>query len=83
MAQPVIDNTYLPQVGDTYTLDMIDSNYILPSAGANQVWDYSNLSFYFNNASYNYLDPANTPYASNFSNANLAENQQGSSDYVY
>lgn len=83
MAQPVINNVYIPEVGDSYTFDMIDSNYTLPSPGANQVWDYSNLSFYFSNLNFDFLDPSNSPYGSNFPNANISEYQQGGDAYAY
>ena len=42
------------------------------NAGANQSWNFSNVVMQQNLEEWNFLDPVNTPFASDFPNANMA-----------
>lgn len=74
MAQPVLNNDIFTQIGDVIQLQPVQpENVTEGTAGANQIWDYTNLSPIPSAAfQLKYLDAATTPYADSFALSNLA-----------
>jgi hypothetical protein len=74
-AQPILDNTVFPTIGDTVNfISLSDGQGILPgAAGSNVTWDFSNLNLTGSNFSITYLDPSSTGNANLFPEANLAK----------
>jgi hypothetical protein len=74
-AQPILDNTVFPIIGDTVNfISLSDGQGILPgAAGSNVTWDFSNLNLTGSNFSITYLDPTSTGNANLFPEANLAK----------
>ncbi|MEX2485489.1 MAG: T9SS type A sorting domain-containing protein [Brumimicrobium sp.] len=82
MAQPTIDDSWQPAVGDSYNMTMVDGTFNFPTAGANQTWDYSNISL-GTNSTVEFVDPATTPYAADFPNSNVALYDMAAGAYIY
>lgn len=82
LAQPVIDDSWTPVIGDSYPITILFGNLDIPSAGANQTWDYSNITL-GPNSSINCIDPSTTPYGADYPNANLALHDLSNSTYNY
>lgn len=82
MAQPTIDDSWQPAVGDAFDLTMTDGTFTFPTAGANQTWDYSNLNLGATSTA-SFVDPSTTPYASDFPNSNLALYDATASSYLF
>jgi hypothetical protein len=83
-AQISLDQSDLPQIGDTQIvtkLDSAQSSPVLPGpSGANQVWNFSTLSGFLD-TSY-FIDPSTTPNFSFFPGATLAEGN-GGGKFIY
>lgn len=78
-AQPVISDSWIPKVGDTWqaaiTFDTPDAG----DSGANVTWDFSDLNidnFYFQ-ILFNWIDPAVTEYADSFPDATVCADFEG------
>ncbi len=72
LSQPVI--TYsgnCPQIGDVYQQLYFDEQVDPGLAGANQVWDFSYVGYY-ESGLYQAIDPAGTPFVSDFPESNIA-----------
>lgn len=82
IAQPIIDDTWQPSIGDSYALGVLDDAFDFPTAGANQTWDYSAINL-IANTSADFVDATTTPYASDFPNSNIAMNDGVSTAYIY
>jgi len=60
-----------PRIGDVSILHMVDHNGIDPGdSGADVVWDFSDLEI-IETSTVSYVDPSNTPFGSQFQDANL------------
>ncbi len=82
-AQPVLDVPFLPQAGTTVTLGGNEFSGADPGpAGADQTWDFSGLTQTFEE-SYIFMDPAATPFADLYPDANLAAQQPDTSYFYY
>lgn len=74
MAQPVLNNDILTQIGDIIQLQPVQpENVTEGTAGANKVWDFTSLTP-IPSASFQlkYVDAATTPYIDSFPFGNLA-----------
>ncbi len=72
-AQPEINSLVIPKVGQTIKAYVKEDPTVTPgNAGANQLWDFSNVTFTEFEESTT-VDPSKTPYASSFPTATLAE----------
>lgn len=86
LAQPVIEaSDLLNLIGQTQVQEddtTLTRGELTPGpSGANQTWDFSNIVF--ENPiqfQFNYLDPANTPYADSFATANFVQQAIFTSD---
>lgn len=75
LAQPALQVSVVPDIGDVTTIQEADTNNVSPgNAGANQTWNFSNLQPLSGSPAtqYIYLSPIQTPYGSTFPMANLA-----------
>jgi len=73
IAQPTISNINFPEIGDSITQRVLDPEaFIIDNGGANVVWDYSNAPQETLSASTKFVEPTNTPYSSDFPDADLA-----------
>ncbi|RPI66618.1 MAG: hypothetical protein EHM43_11110 [Ignavibacteriae bacterium] len=73
-AQPVFTASNLPAAGLTLQWNNADTLGVVPGpGGAQQQWDFSQLSVVSGSQSLTYAAPANSPYASSFPTATLAE----------
>ncbi len=81
MAQPTLDATMNPVVGDSYLVYQVDSNALEGAQGANVTWDFTNWVGYGFDHPIDYLDPASTPYASGYPNSTVA--MKDSTGYQY
>ncbi|MCI5054523.1 MAG: T9SS type A sorting domain-containing protein [Flavobacteriales bacterium] len=71
MAQPTITHKNAIQPGDKFISHLVTSGINLQiGTGLNQNWWFSNLNP-SSTSTYEYFDPANTPFAAQFPNANL------------
>lgn len=73
-AQPILTSSLNPSNGTTFTAYYLDNISInVGNAGANKVWDFSNISTnYTDITDYTYYNASSTPYANKFPDANLA-----------
>jgi hypothetical protein len=70
-AQPVITyGNHAPQIGDQFTISSSEGSYDPGPAGANQSWDFSNITASMTTTS-QAVSPAGTPFASEFTESNL------------
>lgn len=82
-AQPVITNNDLLKVGDVViTQPCATATFNPGSAGANQVWDFSQLVAEGPEDTTFYILPAGTPYAASFPSSNIV-GKFGSDGYGY
>ena len=82
-AQPVIThNGNAPQIGETYHLAGDNGSYDPGPAGANQNWDFSDITPTFSTSS-TAVTPESTPYASEFPEATIAFAQEGNETFIY
>ncbi len=77
LAQPTLQMSVVPDIGDVITIQEADTNSVNPgNGGANQTWNFAGILPLSGSPAipYVYLDPANTPaqYAAKFPMANLA-----------
>ncbi len=83
-AQLILDQADVPVIGDFFTLHR-DSNstgvVITPPSAVAQTWDFGDLKFN-SSSSRDYIDPATTPEATLFPNANLAVDVNGLISYI-
>lgn len=72
-AQPVLQNTVFPAIGNVITTVSADSNIIAEgNAGANQIWDFTALEAVGDPQSTTFVDAAGTPNAATFPASNIA-----------
>ncbi len=84
VAQPVLQNNVFPDQGDQITTVFADTAGVAPgAAGANQVWDFSNLQMQAPIAPLSVLNAAGTPYAVDFPFANLCGFLAGDPNYYF
>lgn len=86
MAQPVIDASWVPNVGDQWAFDLGSDTPDEPTiSGPNVTWDYSSISSAGNFITFDFITPASTPYADSFPNSTIvAENDVfGNTSYGY
>ncbi len=83
-AQPVITyNGNASKIGDTYNFSGEVGSFDPGPAGANQTWDFSNITPTFT-SSPNAVTPESTPYANSFPEATIAFAQSNeNSSYIY
>jgi len=81
-AQPTITSSVLPVKGDTIFLALDTILQPPGNGGANITWDFSNLPQHFLSSRI-YIDPATTPYFSEFPSATLARTDAYGSVYTY
>src|ERR1051326_3099027 len=80
-AQPTLTGANTnPTIGQSFTDQMVNWQS-QGNSGANVTWNFSSLSS-TGTSTLTWIDPATTPYNSNFTGANLA-NGTGSSDAYY
>ena len=74
MAQPVLNNDILTQIGDIIQLQPVQPGNVTEGAvGADKIWDYTNLSpIPSSSFQLKYMDAATTPYVDSFAFSNLA-----------
>jgi hypothetical protein len=84
-AQPVLTSTNsAPKIGDVQKRQGVYSAGVtLGSGGANVTWDYSSLLDSGSTISFNFVDPATTPFAASFPGTNVAETIAGGNGYSY
>lgn len=86
MGQIVLNQTDLPQFGDSQldvVLDSSQSSTVSPGGlGGNQVWDFSFLIDNWQQAEGDYVDPSTTPNAASFPTASIAS-VHDLTNYVY
>lgn len=86
MGQIVLDQTDLPQVGDSQldiVLDSSQSSTVSPGgSGANQIWDFTFLIDNWQQAEGDYVNPAFTPNTSSFPTATVSS-VHDLTNYVY
>lgn len=72
--QITIGNNHVPVFGDQLIVRNVDTTGINQgSSGANQTWNFSSINVLTDSASFNWVDPSTTPYASSFPSATIAE----------
>ncbi len=82
-AQPVLTQTNSsPVIGENYTLSRINWDNNPGTSGANQVWDFSNITVTQTNP-INYVSPSTCPSNSSFPTANLSIDYNNGSYYHY
>jgi hypothetical protein len=81
LAQPTLSSSINPVIGDSYIVYQVDSNAMEGPQGANVTWDFTNWTGYGFDHTINFMDPANTPYASGYPNSTVA--LKDSSGYQY
>lgn len=75
LAQPILENNVVPNIGDSYQIADADTFGIFQgNAGANQTWNLSALQPVgdTHRVQYHIIDPDGTPYIIHYPNANLA-----------
>ncbi len=74
-AQPILDNTVFPIIGDSVNyISLSDGQSVLPGiTGSNVTWDFSNLNLTGSNFLVTYMDPSSTGNSSLFPEANIAK----------
>ncbi|MBC7778324.1 MAG: T9SS type A sorting domain-containing protein [Phycisphaerae bacterium] len=86
-AQPVIQNTIIPDIGDVVKLTVADTlNVSEGNAGANQTWNFSNWHILSGTTptQYRYISPVGTPYFANYPSATMATKvEEDTVIYVY
>ena len=82
-AQIVIESTDMPTAGQTYYYgtDTMPTGFSVGPAGANVNWDFSSLAMHNRDTTW-VVDPANTPYASDFTGSDLGITQNNS-EYLF
>jgi hypothetical protein len=83
-AQITIDISDMPVIGDVINRKA-DTMTVLSgpgNAGANQTWNFTQLSTFVNDETSTAVEPSTTPYASQYANSNLALTD-GNGGYVY
>ena len=71
-AQPTISDDWVPEPGDTWRQVVALDSVSPGEAGADVMWDFSNLGIGFPySLSFNWIDTMGTPYVDSFPNANL------------
>lgn len=72
-AQPVLNNNTTLPIGNTVGVVRVNNSTIINqgAAGSNVTWDFSGIQAQ-SSQTVSFLTPANTPYAGNFGNANVA-----------
>lgn len=87
IAQPTLTSNFNPVNGTIGTQAAADTNGVKESAaGANQTYNFSNLTQVGQPVSYTYVLASTTPYASQYQGANLsyaAKSTQGNTGYTY
>lgn len=87
LAQPVLQNTVIPEIGDVVKLTEGDTvNVSQGNAGANQTWNFSNWHIQAGTqpVEYLYISPVGTPYAANYPTATMATKiNQDTAVYAY
>jgi hypothetical protein len=84
MAQPVLDQTAVGQVGATFYLGIQDTfspGFSIGSAGANLTWNFDTLLVNGTDTLW-FVAPSSSAYASNFPNSNLAIKQASLGDGI-
>jgi hypothetical protein len=84
MAQPVLDQTAVGQVGATFYLGIQDTfspGFSIGSAGANQTWNFDTLLVNGTDTLW-FVAPSSSVYASNFPTSNLAIKQASLGDGI-
>jgi len=86
-AQPVLQNTVLPEIGDAVTITDADTlNVSQGNAGPNQTWNFSNWKIMNGTTPTQslFISPVGTPYFSSFPNATIVTKvNQDTAIYVY
>jgi hypothetical protein len=85
-SQPNLQNgNNIPVVGTTATLYSGSATSGIGNPGANQTWDFSNVSFSNTGVAWTVVNPASTPYFSSFPTSNYAWtfNFSGTLHYFY
>lgn len=82
-AQITIDNSYKLRVNEGYTSVAVDTNGINEgNSGANQVWNFANLTEISTPVSVTYHAPSSGSGSSNFPGATLSQEIDGSWSYI-
>ncbi|HCQ30384.1 MAG TPA: hypothetical protein DIU39_08865 [Flavobacteriales bacterium] len=82
IAQPTLDASINPVIGDSYTVYQVDSNALEGAQGANVIWDFTNWVGYGFSHNIDFMDPANTPYASGYPNSTVALKDSSSYQFL-
>ena len=84
-SQITIGNNHIPIFGDQFIIHDVDTTGVNPGgSGANQTWNFSSINVLTDSVVFNWVDPATTPYAASFPNADIAEcNQIGCYYYTF
>jgi hypothetical protein len=72
MAQPVITSSFNPVPGDQYKYHPVNTQITAGNSGANVVWDFSTIQVIYNPITGKYLNPASTPYSTDFQMSTIA-----------
>ena len=86
-AQPVLQNTVLPDIGDVVKLTDADTINTFPgNAGANQTWNFSawHAASGTTPTEYLYISPVGTPYVADYPTATIVTKiNQDTAIYAY
>lgn len=83
LAQPTITSATAGGVGDVFSISTVNVEAFDPGpSGAGVTWDFSGITLTGATTSYTYVNPATTPYADDFPDANVAA-EQGGGIYSY
>ncbi len=78
VAQPTITSATAGGVGDVFSISTVNAEGFDPGpSGAGVIWDFSGITLTGATTSYTYVNPAATPYAGDFPDANVAADQGG------
>src|SRR6188768_1501296 len=85
IAQPTVNSSTYPAPGTTLVYTEVNATALSEgSGGANQSWNFSNLTATGMTSTTSYVTASSTPYASSFPGSNLAASTpDGSGGFLY
>ncbi|MBC8172818.1 MAG: T9SS type A sorting domain-containing protein [Chitinophagales bacterium] len=82
-AQPTITSSTAGSIGHIFSFDQAEADDFDPgAAGSDVTWDFSAITMLGTSIENEYVDPSDTPYASDFPGANIAVSA-GDGNYAY
>jgi hypothetical protein len=79
--QVTLNSSYNPAIGDSFRQILCDTTGVVPgNSGANVTWNFTSLQP-ADTQSYQWVNPASTPYGSQFTTSNVASSDGSSYNY--